>query len=167
MELAREALESAGLLHGIQVGALEIFNDRYLHRLLVGDLAEDGGDGFFAGQLRGAPAAFAGNELIAAAGQRADQDGLHDAVGDDGGGQLGQLILVDAGAGLEGIGFDLVEGNLARLARFGIGGGGGGLHTRKKRVQSFAESAALGVNRGDGHDSSSSSPALEAESSCF
>jgi hypothetical protein len=70
VELAGEPLEGARLLHGVQVGALQVFDDGDLHRLLVGDLAQDGRNGLFAGQLRGAPAALAGDELEAAAGQR-------------------------------------------------------------------------------------------------
>ena len=70
----------------------------------------------FAGLLRGAPAAFAGDELKAAAGLRPYQDGLHDAVGGDGGGELGELRLVELGAGLEGVAVDLIDRDFARLA---------------------------------------------------
>src|ERR1039458_3806217 len=63
VELARKALEGPGLLHWVQVRPLEILNDGDLHRLLVRDLAEDCRDGGFAGDLRRAPTALAGNEL--------------------------------------------------------------------------------------------------------
>jgi hypothetical protein len=75
VELAGEAVEGAGLLHGIQVGALQVFDDGDLHRLLVGDLAQDGRNRRFAGALRGHPAPLSGDELKAAVGQRAHQHG--------------------------------------------------------------------------------------------
>jgi hypothetical protein len=80
VELAREPLEGARLLHRVQVGALQILDDGDLHRLLVGDLAQNGRDGLLAGQLRGPPAPLAGDKLEAAIGLRADQDRLHHAV---------------------------------------------------------------------------------------
>ena len=52
-ELAGEALVGAGLLDRIEVLALEVLDDGDLHRLLVGDLTDDGGDGGFAGALGG------------------------------------------------------------------------------------------------------------------
>ncbi len=44
-----EPLIGAGLLHGVEVGALQVLDDGHLQRLLVGDLADDGRDGRFAG----------------------------------------------------------------------------------------------------------------------
>ena len=129
MELAGEAVEGAGLLHGVQVGALQVFNDGDFHRLLVGDLAQESGDGGLARELRGAPASFAGDELETAVGERAHQHGLHDSIGGDGGSQLSQLLFVHMGAGLEGIAVNLVERHVAGLAPFCVGGSGrGGLH---------------------------------------
>jgi hypothetical protein len=154
MKLAGEALESSCLFHRVQVGTLEILDDGDFHRLLVGDLAEDGGDCGFAGKLRGAPASLAGDELEAATGEGPDEDRLDDAVGDDGGGQLGKLIFIDLRTGLEGVAVNLAEGNFAWLAAFSLdGNGGGSLHARKQGVQSFAEGAAFAVKWGDGHDS--------------
>ncbi len=109
MELARKPLEGARLLHRVQVGALQIFDDGDLHRLLVGDLAQNGGNRRLAGNLRGAPAALAGDELEAAARQRTNQDRLHHSVGGDGGSQLGQLLFVHLRPRLEGVAVDLVE----------------------------------------------------------
>jgi len=40
------------------VGALQVLDDGDFHRLFVGDLAQDGGDGLLAGQFRGLPAAL-------------------------------------------------------------------------------------------------------------
>ena len=129
VELAGEPLEGAGLLHGVEVGALQIFDDGDLHRLLVRDLAQDGGDGGLAGQLRGAPAALAGDELEAAVGQRPHQDRLHDSVGGDGGSQLGQLLFVQlrSGSGRDCGRSDRGESRGACRLRFGVGGGSGRL----------------------------------------
>ena len=67
-EFAGEALVGAGLLDGVEILALEVLDDGDLHGLLVGDLADDGGDGGFAGALGGEPAALSGDELEAFAG---------------------------------------------------------------------------------------------------
>ena len=60
-----EALVGAGLLDRVEILALEVLNDGDLHCLLVGDLADDGGNGVFTGTLGGQPAALAGDELEA------------------------------------------------------------------------------------------------------
>ena len=64
LEVLAKSLIGAGLLHGVEIGALEVFDDGHLKCLLVGDLADDGGDGGFAGLAAGEPAAFAGDELV-------------------------------------------------------------------------------------------------------
>jgi hypothetical protein len=164
VELAREPFEGAGLLHRVQVGALQILDDGDLHRLLVGNLAQNCRDHLLAGQLRGPPAPLAGDQLEAAIGLRADKNRLHHAIGDDRRGQLGQLLLIHHGAGLKGVAVDLVDGNLARLAPFGLGGGGLGRggNARQQRVQSLAQGAAFRVGGGNGHDKKSSVPACSA-----
>ena len=50
VKFARQALEGAGLLHRVEVGPLQVFDDGDLHGLLIGDLTEDGRDG---GRLAG------------------------------------------------------------------------------------------------------------------
>jgi hypothetical protein len=62
LEVVAQAVVGAGLLHWVQVGALQIFDDGDLHRLLVRHVAQDGGYGGFAGQLGGEPAALAGDQ---------------------------------------------------------------------------------------------------------
>ena len=163
MEFAGKALKGAGLLHGVQVGALQVFDDGDLHRLFVGDLAEDGGNGRLAGQLRGTPAAFASDELEAAIGLRADQDGLNDSIGRNGGGQLSQLLLVDLGARLEGVAVDLVKGDLARLSAFGVGCGGcdvGSGRGEAGESRPLPRARRLGIEKRGGHDSKSSNPGV-------
>src|SRR5271155_1035001 len=90
LEFAAQAVVGAGLFHGIEVGALEIFDDGDLHRLLVGYLAEDRRDGSFAGDFRCQPASFAGDELEASIRQRSHKDRLHDSSGGDRSGELGE-----------------------------------------------------------------------------
>ena len=116
MELARKTIKGACLFHGVQVGALQVFNDGDLHCLFVRNLAEVGRNCGLSGKLGSTPAALACDELKAAVGQRANQHGLHDAVGGNGGSQFRQLLFVDLGARLERIGINLIERNLAGLA---------------------------------------------------
>ena len=119
-EVAGEALEGAGLLDRVEVLALEILNDGDLHRLLVGDLADDGGDGGLAGALRGEPAALAGDELEAS-GVLADGDGLDDSGDLDGIGELVEGDFVEVGAGLVGIAVDQLDGNVrGRISAGGL-----------------------------------------------
>jgi hypothetical protein len=59
------------------------------------------------------------------------------------------------GAGLEGIAIDLIEGKVAGLATFGVGGSKG-LHAGNKRIQALSQGAAFGVNGSSGHFSKSS-----------
>src|SRR5208282_4887601 len=85
------------------------------------------------------------------------QNRLHHTVGGDGRGQLGQLILIHMGTGLEGIAVDLIQGKFARLASFGVSGrSGGGLHARQKGVQPLAQGAAFYFGGSNGHGSKSS-----------
>ena len=53
LEVVAKSLIGAGLLHGVEVGALEIFDDGHLKCLLIRHLADDGGDGGFAGFAAG------------------------------------------------------------------------------------------------------------------
>ena len=111
-EFAGEALVGAGLLDGIEILALEVLDDGDLHGLLVGDLADDGGDGGFAGALGGEPAALSGDELEASA-DGADGDGLDDAGDLDGFGEFVEGGFVEVGSGLVGIAVDELDGEVA------------------------------------------------------
>ena len=117
LEVLAKAMIGAGLLHGVQVGALQVLDDGHLHRLLIGHFADDGWDGFFAGACGGQPAALAGDELVAVLpASRLHDNRLDDSGGGDGLGQLGELGFVEVGAGLEGVAVDLLEGDFQRLA---------------------------------------------------
>src|SRR5438552_19197071 len=69
VELAGEAVKGLGLFYWSKVFALQVLNDGQLERLLVADLADNGGNRLLAGPLRGQPAALAGDELEAALGR--------------------------------------------------------------------------------------------------
>src|SRR3954447_9425846 len=120
LKLAAEAVEGARLLHGVEVGALEIFDDGHLHRLFIGGGADDRRDGGLAGVARGHESALSGDELIPSADNGTDQDRLHDARGGDRGRELLKGGLIELAAGLEGISVNKVDGKLERSARGGI-----------------------------------------------
>ena len=61
--LADEAIEGLGDLDGVEVGALDVLDQRQLEGLLGRDVLDDDEHLLEAGALRGAPAALAGDEL--------------------------------------------------------------------------------------------------------
>ena len=61
------------------------------------------------GQLGGAPAALAGDELVAVRSDRADEDGLQDAMLADRRGELVERLLVEGQARLLGVRLDVVD----------------------------------------------------------
>ena len=67
------------------------------------------------GQLRGAPAALAGDQLVRAAGDRAQQDGLEHAALAQRAGERDQRRLVEAPARLPRVRPDQVDRHLAEL----------------------------------------------------
>ena len=75
-EVAAQALEGARLLDRVEVLAQQVLDDGHLHGLLVGDVADERGDGGEAGLARGFPAALAGDDLVVAAGDGAHHDRL-------------------------------------------------------------------------------------------
>jgi hypothetical protein len=75
-----ELAEGARLFHRVQVAALDVLDERELQHLLVFDFADDDGHAGQARELRGAPAALAGDELVEAGAGGADDDGLQQAV---------------------------------------------------------------------------------------
>ena len=82
-----------------------------------------------AGELGGAPAAFAGDELVAVSGL-ADHQGLNDAVGADGLRQFREALGLEDAARLEGIGVDQVDGDDRAVGSVGGAGSAGGLRWR-------------------------------------
>ncbi len=77
--------------------------------------AHDGGNRFELGQARGAPASLAGDQLVAPAGQRPDQDGLEHPARLDRPGQGHQRFLVEGMPRLVGARVDHVDRDRAKL----------------------------------------------------
>ena len=89
-ELADQAFERARLFERIQVLALDVLDERHGDGGFVGHFADDGRNRGKPGDLRGAPAAFAGDDFVALRRARrgavdgAHDDGLDDALRPDG-----------------------------------------------------------------------------------
>ena len=108
---------------GVEIFALEIFDERqFEHRAVVG-LADDDGHFRQLQQLRGAPAAFAGNQFKITVAFAHDER-LHDALFADGIGQFAQRFGGKILARLERAGTNAVERHaLHAFARVGRGCG--------------------------------------------
>jgi hypothetical protein len=92
LELFRELRVAVRLLDGVQIFALQIFDERQLqHRAVVG-LAGDDGNFRQIQKLRRAPAAFAGDQFKKTAALAHDER-LHDALFADGIGQFAQRLV--------------------------------------------------------------------------
>ena len=97
VELPREPREGPRLLDRIEVFALEILDERELEHVLIGRFAQDHRHLRQPDPLRRAPAAFAGDQLIAIVPPPHDER-LDDAVLGDGIDELLQLLVVENGA---------------------------------------------------------------------
>ena len=84
--------------------------------VLVVGLAHVCGEGFETGHARGAPAALAADYYVAVGAVTAYRYGLYDTELADRVGQLAQRLLVERGAGLRGVGYDLPDGYLGHVA---------------------------------------------------
>jgi hypothetical protein len=148
MEVLREALVGAGLLHGVEVGALEVFDEGEGEEGAVIDFFDDGWDVGPPESGGGAEAALAGDELIAfAVSGSADRYRLEEAVTLERGFQFGEVFRAEFLAGLEGVGADLVDGEIAEeVTGFGsgdCGGGGGWGSSGEERVEPSSEAPRL------------------------
>ena len=94
-----EAAIGLRFLDRVQILALDILDQGDFERLLVAELADDGGDFVQPRLLRRAPAPLAGDDLEAMA-VRTDDDRLDDASRLDRLGELGQRFLVEDAARL-------------------------------------------------------------------
>jgi hypothetical protein len=106
--LACEAVIGGGHFDGVQILALDIFDQGNFEEFLIGELLDYHRDLCQSGQAGCAPAAFAGDEFVAV-GLSAHDDGLDDAVGPDGVGKFAEALLLEDGARLERVGVD--QGN--------------------------------------------------------
>jgi len=107
MEFVAELLKGASLFNGVQIFALEIFDERHLERHFFWDVANDGGHALQRGALCRAPAAFAGDKLKTRA-DAADNERLDDAARTDRAGELVERFFAEARARLIGARIDQV-----------------------------------------------------------
>ena len=124
-----------GLLDGVEVLALEVFDQGQLHGLAVVGLDHEHGDFIQSRQPRGAPAALTGDDLIVFPRQLPHRQRLQDAVGRDGIGQGLQGLVVEARAGLLRVGLHPLDGDLLHA-----GAGRGRLKVTQQGAESFAQS---------------------------
>ena len=102
------------LFNGIEIRALQVFDERQLHGLLVVGLHDDDRHVRKSGQPGRAPAAFPGDDLIEAGRQLPHRQRLDDAVHPDGFRKGSQLLLIKGLSGLQGIGLYFLQGQRDR-----------------------------------------------------
>ena len=119
---AHELLIAERLFDRVEVRALQVFDERELHRLLVIGLDDDDRHVGKPREPRRAPAALAGDDLIKAGRQLADRQRLDDAVHADRLGERSELVRVEGFSGLQGIRLDLLQRQADRALRrrFGL-----------------------------------------------
>ena len=96
-EVADQGVAGAGLLDRVEVLADHVLDQRRLQPLGLLLVADHRRHLLDPGLLGGAPAALAGDQLVAAVGEGADEQRLNDAAGLDRGGQRRQRLLVELG----------------------------------------------------------------------
>jgi hypothetical protein len=98
----------AGLLHGVEVLPLDVFQQRQLQHFIVGHVEYDDGDFRKTRFLGGTPTALAGHDFVPVT-VSAYHNGLNDAVFPDGLGQFAQGFIGEAEPRLLGIGEQQVD----------------------------------------------------------
>ena len=118
-ELFDQAGKTFGLFDGVQVFALQVFNQAGSHRHAVIEIANNNGHIMQLGDLRRAPAAFTTDDLVtpSVTRLRAHKQGLQNAVFGDGSSEFLQRLTVRFHARLKGAGFDHGNRQAARWAR--------------------------------------------------
>ena len=129
LEIVHELGDAHGFFDGVEVGALEVLDEREHGAGIVLRLEDARGDGLLADQLEGAEATLAGDDLVAVL-HLADDDRLHESLGADGIGELLHLGVVEVAARLMGIGDD--RGQRQFLQQEAGSGGGGGRSGRRR-----------------------------------
>ena len=133
-ELADEALEGARFFERIEIFALDVLDERHRDGGFVGHPANDGRNGGEARDLRGAPAAFAGDDLVAlrfagrGAVDGANDDGLDDSLRLDRCRQLFERFLAHVDARLVLAPLQQVEREIGELVT-------GQLRGRRRRAR--------------------------------
>ena len=107
-ELFDQAGKTFGFFDGVQVFALQVFNQACSHGHAVIEIANDDRNIMQLGDLRRAPAAFAADNLVAPRSTWlwAHEQGLQNAVFGDGGSKFLQRLTVRLHARLKGAWFD-------------------------------------------------------------
>jgi hypothetical protein len=116
-ELVDQPLERQRLLDRVEIGALQVLDQRALEGLAAVDVLDHHRHVVAPGPLRGAPAALAGDQRVAAARPRPHHQRHDHAVGADRRRQLVELDLVEAAARLIGGRVDLLDRRLEVRAR--------------------------------------------------
>ena len=111
----------ASLLDRVEVLADHVLDQRHLQPLGLLGVADHRRHLLQAGLLRGAPAALAGDQLVAAVVQGADEERLDDAAALDRGGKAGQRVRVELGARLVRVRLDQPDRQLAQIADVAAG----------------------------------------------
>ena len=108
VHLAGEALQRLSRFDRVQVLALDVFNQRDFEELLVGIVLDYGGHLAEFGHLRSSEPPLTGNQLESIAFPPQNQ-WLDDSVRPNGGSQFFQPVVIEDGAGLEGVGVDQID----------------------------------------------------------
>ena len=118
-ELVRQRVIALRLFHRIEVFALHVLDDRDFECVAVTDLDRNDRHFVQAGELRGTPAAFAGNDLVAIlrALHRPHHDRLDHAMLLDGTGELAEFGIGKSPAWVARIWFQEFDRYLALVAR--------------------------------------------------
>ena len=123
-EVGEQGQVALRLLHRVQVLPLEVFDKAQLQHFAVVRLDDDHRHLPAARQLGRPPAALPGDDLVVPGGQPPDSEGLDDAVLPDGGGQVGQGVLIEPLPGLVQAGLHLGDGQRDRSGFLVLHGGG-------------------------------------------
>ena len=118
-EFVRERVIALRLFHRVEVFALHVLDDHDLERVSVADFDGDDRHLMQAGELRGAPAAFAGDDLVAVlrALHRPHHDRLDHAMLLDGTGEFAEFGIGKRPARVARIWFEEFDRHLALVAR--------------------------------------------------
>ena len=114
LEFVDQALNADGFFQRIQVFALNVFDQRHGQCRVVRHFAHDDRHDLQFGQLRRAPAPFAGDDFITALGQFTRQDRLHHTLHSDRSREFVQRCFVHAAARLVLAGFELFDFQVAQ-----------------------------------------------------